>query len=108
MKKHACDIYNKFKWHKQVSVTLELQSHYTMRPLSVDKLNIVISRLHSGQTTYQISSSTSVSIGTISKICSEDYSNLPKSTGDCPVKLSPANIHHAVNLFTSGKAEAAV
>ena len=39
-----------------------------MRPLSVNKLNIVISRLYSGQTTCQISSSTCFSIGTISKL----------------------------------------
>ena len=79
-----------------------------MRPLSVDKLNIVISRLHSGQTTCQISSSTGISIGTISKICSEHCSDLPKSSGGCPVKLFPANICHAVNPITSGKAETAV
>ena len=47
----SCDIYKKFNWHKQTSTTLELQPHHTMRPLSVDKLNIVISKLHSGQTT---------------------------------------------------------
>ena len=79
-----------------------------MRPLSVDKLNIAIFRLHSGQTTCQISSSTGVSIGTISKICSEHCSDLPKSSGGYPVKLSPANIHHAINFITSGKAETAV
>ena len=103
----SCDICNKFKQYKQVSTTLELQSHYTIRPLSVDKLNIVISRLYSGQTTCEISS-TGVSIGTISKICSEHCSDLPKSTGGCPVKHSLANIHHAVNLIISGKAETAV
>ena len=79
-----------------------------MRPLSVDKLNIVISRLHSGQTPCQISSSTGFSIGTISKIHSEHFSDLPKSSGDYPVKLSPANVCHAVNFITSGKAETAV
>ena len=78
-----------------------------MRPLSVDKLNIVFSKLHSGQTTCQILSSTCVSIGTISKIHSEHFSDLPKSSGGCPVKLSLTNIHHAVNLITSGKAETA-
>ena len=79
-----------------------------MRPLSVDKLNPVISRLHSGQTTCQISSSTGVGIGTISKIHSEHFSDLPKSSGGYPVKLSPANVHHAVNFIASGKAETAV
>ena len=79
-----------------------------MRPLSVDKLNIVISRLHSGQTTCQISSSTGVSIGTISKIHSKHCSDLLKSSGGNPVKLSPTNVCHAVNFITSGKAETAV
>ena len=90
----SCDIYKRFNWHKQSSTTLELQLYHTMRPLSVDKLNIVISRLHSGQTTCQISSSTGFSIGTISKIQSEQYSDLPKSSSGYPVKLSPANVHH--------------
>src|SRR3979490_2392947 len=72
------------------------------------KLNIVISRLNSGQTTHQISSSTGVSIGTISKICSKHCPDLPKSSGGRPVKLSPANICHPVKLITSGKAETAV
>ena len=75
---------------------------------SLCKLNIVISRLYSGQTTCQISSSTGFSIGTISKIDSEHFFDLPKSSGDYPVRLSPANVHHAVNFITSGKAEAAV
>ena len=101
----SCDIYKRFNWHKQTLTTLELQPHHTMRPLSVDKLNIVISRLHSGQTTCQISSSTGASIGTISKIYSEHFSDLPKSSGGYPVKLSPANVCHAVNFITSGKAE---
>ena len=57
-------------------------SHYTMRSPSVDKLNIVISRLHSGQTTCQISASTGVNIGIISKSCAEHCSDLLKSTGD--------------------------
>ena len=78
-----------------------------MRPLSVDKLNIVIYRLYSGQTTCQISSSTGFSIGTISKIHSEHFSDLPKSSGGYPIKLSPANVCHAVNFITSGKAETA-
>ena len=77
-----------------------------MRPLTVDKLNMVISRHYSGQTTCQILSSTGVSFGTISKIHSEHCSDLPNSSD--PVKLSLANIHYAINLITSGKAEIAV
>src|SRR3979490_829022 len=92
----SCDIYKKFKWYKQTSTTPELQPHYSMRSLSVNKLNIVISRLNYGQTSHQISSSTGVSIGTISKICSKHFPDLPKSSGGYPIKLSPANICHAV------------
>src|SRR6266481_5570364 len=79
-----------------------------MRPLSLDKLNIVISRLNFGQTTLQISSSTGVSIGTISKIHSAHCPDVPKSSGGHPVKLSLANTWHTINLITSGKAEIAV
>ena len=79
-----------------------------MRPLFVDKLNIVISRLHSGQTTCQISSSTDFSIGTISKIHSEHFSDLPKSSGGYAGKPSTANVCHAINFITSGKAETVV
>ena len=79
-----------------------------MRPFSVDKLNIVISRLHSGQTTCQISSSTGFSISTISKIHSEHFSDVPKFSGGYPVKLSLANVCHVVNFITSEKAETAV
>ena len=102
------DIYKRFNWHKKSSTILELQPYHTMRPLSVNKLNIVISRLHYGQTTCQISSSTGFTIGTISKIHSEHFSDLPKSSGGYPVKLSPANVCHAVNFITSGKAETTV
>ena len=88
---------------------LSLMISYTMRPLSVDKLNIVISRFHSNQTIHPMSSSTGVSTGTTSKIYCEHSSDLPKSTGSCPVKLSPANIHHAVKqLTTSEKVETVV
>ena len=104
----SCDIYKRFNWHKQTSTTLELQPHHTMRPLSVEKLNIVISRLNSGQTTCQISSSTGFSIGTISNIHSEHFSDIPKSPGGYPVKPSLANVCHVVNFITSGKAETAV
>ena len=95
------------RWHGTDFVRDPLVIQY-LTGLSIDKLNIVISRLHSGQTTCQISSSTCLSIGTISKIHSEHCSDLPKSSGGCPVKLSLANIHHAVNLITSGKAETTV
>ena len=58
--------------------------------------------------TCQISSSTGFSIGTIPKIHSDHFSDLPKSSGDYPGKLSPANVCHAVNFITSGKAGTAV
>ena len=47
-------------------------------------------------------------ISTISRLHSKYLPTLPKSTGGHPKKLSPTNIHHAIHLITSRKAETAV
>jgi len=104
----SCDIYTKFKWHKWASTTPELQPHYTMRPLSVDKLNMAISRLNSGQTTCQISSTFGVSHGTISKKISLAFlstlvvilSNSPQPTS-CPTTTLITYLREGWNSSTS-------
>jgi len=55
-----------------------------------------------------ITPSTGVGIATISRLCSKEHSNLQNSTGDCLLKLSPANICHAIHLISTHKAENAV
>ena len=79
-----------------------------MRSLSSAQLEQILFLLESGNSATQIASQTGHSISVISKIRSQHRSSLPKSSGGRPSKLSPANIRHAVNLITSGKATTAV
>ena len=61
-----------------------------------------------GQSAHSIAYTTGFNVSTISGLRSKECSELQKSTGGCPSKLSPTNIHHAVHLITSQKAENAV
>jgi len=79
-----------------------------MRSLSSAQLERILFLLDSGNSATQIASQTGHSISVISKIRSQHRSSLLKSSGGRPSKLSPANIRHAVNLITSGKATTAV
>ena len=79
-----------------------------MRSLSTTQQNTILSQLDSGHSLRSIASSTGVGIATISRLRSKERSDLQKSLGGCPSKLSPANIHHALHLISSQKAENAV
>src|SRR5258707_12149891 len=76
-----------------------------MRYLSSTLCNHILSLLDKGHSAHQISSTTGVSIASISRLHSKHCSTLSKSSGGCPLKLSSANIHHAICLIVSGKAE---
>ena len=79
-----------------------------MRPLTEAKRNNVISLLTSGHSIPQITVATGVGHGTVSRICSQYCSNLPKSTGGRPSKLKATNVNHAIRLITSHQVETAV
>ena len=79
-----------------------------MRSLSATQENTILSQLDSGYSLHSIASSTGVSTATISRLHSKKRSDLQKSVGGRPAKLSPANIHHAIHLSSSHKAENAV
>ena len=79
-----------------------------MRSLSATQKSTILSQLDSGHSVCSIESSTGVGIATISRLHSKKCSNLQKSTGGCPSKLSSTNIHHAQCLISSGKADNAV
>ncbi|KAI6040029.1 hypothetical protein EDC04DRAFT_2546998, partial [Pisolithus marmoratus] len=64
-----------------------------------------LSLLDSGHSSEAIARQIGVSPSTVSKRHSKRHSSLPKALGGHPSKLSPANIHHAQHLITSGKAE---
>src|SRR4051812_20340954 len=80
----------------------------TMCTLSPASKDHILSLLDAGYTASHIATSTGHGIGTISRFCSKYHSQLSKYLGGCPSKLSPANIHHAQHLISSGKVDTAV
>jgi IS30 family transposase len=79
-----------------------------MRSLSPALKNRIHTMLDAGCSAHSIVSITGVHSSTISRLCSKECSELQKSFGGHPTKLSSANIHHTVHLTTSQKAENAV
>ena len=79
-----------------------------MRSLSTTQKSTILSQLDAGHSICSIASITGIGIATISRLCSKECPDLQKSTGGCPTKLSPANIHHAIHLISTQKAETAV
>ena len=79
-----------------------------MQSLSITQKSTILSQLDAGHSICSITSSTGLGIATISRLCSKEGSSLQKSTGDCPLKLSPTNIRYAQHLITSVQAENAV
>lgn len=76
-----------------------------MRPLSAAKRNHIITLLKSGTSGHDIHHATGASIGAISKIRSEYCSELPKSSGGRPRKLTPADINYARRIIRMRKAD---
>ena len=64
--------------------------------------------LDAGHLTHHIGSITGVHASTISRLHFKEHSELHKSSGGHWTKLSPTNIHYAVHLITTRKAENAV
>ena len=64
--------------------------------------------LNASHSTHHIGSITGVHASTISRLHSKEHSELHKSSGGCLTKLSPTNIHYAVYLINTTKAENAV
>ena len=79
-----------------------------MRSLTPAQQTHILSLLDKGQSSHKISSLTGTHTSTISRLRSKHRSTLSKSIGGCPSKLSPSNIHYAIRLITTQKAENAV
>src|SRR6201996_9012615 len=79
-----------------------------MQSLSPAQKHTILSMLDAGQSACSISASTGVHLSTISRLHSKERSELQKSTGGRPKKLSPSNIHHAIHLISTQRAENAV
>src|SRR3954470_4628111 len=76
-----------------------------MHPLSPACRNCILELLDQGESAHSIHKITGFSVSTISRIRAEYHPNLSTSSGGHPCKLSPPDIHYAVRLITSRKAD---
>ena len=81
---------------------------HTMRSLTCAQLTQFIMLLDAGTSGHQIYWLTGLGIGTISRVRSQYCSELQKSSGGHPSKLTPANIGYAKCIVHMGKADNAV
>jgi len=79
-----------------------------MRSLSPAQKNTILTMLDAGRSAHSIASTTGVHASTISRLRSKECSELQKSSGGRPTKLSPTNVRHAVHFITTHKAKNAV
>jgi hypothetical protein len=79
-----------------------------MHKVTTAQTNCVLALLDSGTSGAKISKELGLGLGTISRIRSQHHSNLPKSSGGCPVKLSSANIDYARHIICMEKVDNAV
>jgi transposase len=79
-----------------------------MRSITPAQRNRIIVLLDAGNSGHTISHQTGVSISTISRLRSELRSELPKSSGGRPSKLTSANIAYAKRIIRMRKADNAV
>jgi transposase len=79
-----------------------------MRPLTLAQRTHIITLLDAGTSGHQIHHLTGLGIGTISRLRSQYRSEVAKSSGGRPSKLTPANIGYAKRIICMGKADNAV
>ena len=79
-----------------------------MHKISIAQTHQVLALLDSGTSGAKIHQELGLGLGTMSHIYSEHCSNLPKSSGGCPVKLSSANVNYDRWIICMGKVDNAV
>ena len=79
-----------------------------IRSLSCTQKNTILSQLDASDFIHSIASTTGVITGTISMLHSNNHSDLQKSTGGCPTKLSSAIVHYAIYFISAHRVETAV
>jgi len=79
-----------------------------MHKITTAQTNRVLTLLDSGTSAAKISQELNLGLGTISRICAQHRSNLPKSSGGRPAKLSSANIDYARHVIRMSKVDNAV
>ena len=81
---------------------------FIMKSLNPATCDHIITMLQSGVSEHSIHHATGVSLGTISKLCSQHCFETPKSLGGHPIKLTSANITYTKCLIHMQKADNAV
>ena len=90
-------------WYKyEVFKCFNVPKHI-MRPLTLAQHTCIITLLDAGTSGHQIHNLTGLGIGTISRLCSQYCSELAKSSGGHPSKLTPANIGYAKQICLHGQ-----
>ena len=79
-----------------------------MHKIYIAQTHQVLALLDSGTSSAKAPQELGLGLGTMSHIYSQHYSNLPKSSGGCPVKLSSANINYGWCIICMGKVDNAV
>jgi transposase len=72
-----------------------------MHSLSQTQKNTILSMLDAGHSAHSIASITGVHASTISRLCSKEHSELQKSTGGHPAKLSPYTVTFTIMFISS-------
>ena len=80
----------------------------TMKCISANQKATILAQLDAGHSSHSISSSLGIHYSTVCRIWTQEHPDLEKSAGGHPSKLSLANVHHAIHLILSQKAENAV
>ena len=76
-----------------------------MHKITIAQTNYVLTLLDSGTSVVKISEELDLIFGTISCIGAQHCSNLPKSSGGCPAKLSSANNDYSGHVMHMGKVD---
>ena len=79
-----------------------------MKSMSSSTTLNILSLLDSDYTVRQIAPGVGVSIGTVLVVIPHHRTDMPKSLGDCPTKLSESDVRHAIRHISSGKADTAI
>ena len=79
-----------------------------MHKITIAQTNCILTLLDSGTSVAKISEELDLGLGTISCIHAQHHSNLSKSSGGHPAKLSSANIDYARRVICMGKIDNAV
>src|SRR5258707_15073972 len=82
--------------------------HSIMKSISQQTQNDILTLLDQGKSCRKIALEIGVHYSTVSRLCSQHCSTIPKAQGGRPSKLNSTTIHHAIHIISTGRADTAV